>query len=66
MSGVFSLWGCEVFCNEVVVVVVLLICIICDEVVNVVLMCEFSFGVKEFKLILPFIVAAMVWECPLA
>ena len=53
MSSVFSLWGCEVFCNEFVVVVVLLICIVCDEVVNVVLVSGFSFGVKEFKLILP-------------
>ena len=46
--------------------IVLLICIVDDEIVNMVLECGFSFEVKEFKLILPFIVAAMVLECPLA
>ena len=66
ISTVFSLWRCEVFCNEFLVVIVLLICIVCDEVVNVMLVCGFSFGMKEFKLILPFIVAVVVLECPLA
>ena len=30
-----------------------------------VLMCGFSFGVKESKLVLSFIIAGMILECPL-
>ena len=66
VSRVFNLRGIEVFFNELVIVIVLLVCIVGDEIVNMVLMCGSSFGVKEFKLILPFIVAGMVLECPLA
>ena len=66
VSSILDLRGIEVFYNEFVIVIVLLVCIVSDEIVNMVLMCGFSFGVKEFKLILPFIVAAMVLECPLA
>ena len=64
--SMLDLQGIEVFYNELVIVIVLLVCIVGNEIVNMVLMYHFSFGVKEFKLILPFIVAAMVLECPLA
>ena len=66
MSGILSLQSIEVFYNEFVIVTVLLVCIVGDEIVNIVLICGFFFGVKESKLILPFIVAGMVLECPLA
>ena len=60
VSGIFGLRGIEVFYNKFVVVTVLLVCIVGDEIVNVVLMCGFSFGVKESKLILPYIIAGLV------
>ena len=66
VPSILDLQGIEVFYNEFVIVIVLLVCIVGDEIVNMVLMCGFSFGVKEGKLILPFIVAGMVLECPLA
>ena len=66
VSSILDLQGLEVFYNEFVILIVLLVYIVGDEIVNMVLMCGFSFGVKEGKLILPFIVAAMGLECPLA
>ena len=65
MLGIFGLRGVEVFCNEFVIVIVSLVCVVGDEVVDMVLMCGFSFGIKESKLVLPFIVAGMILECPL-
>ena len=52
-------------CNEFVIVVVLLVCIVGDEVVNMMLVCGFSPGVKESKLVLPFVVVSLILECPL-
>ena len=66
VSSILDLRRIEVFYNEFVIVIILLVCIVGDEIVNMVLMCGFSFGVKEGKLILPFILAGMVLECPLA
>ena len=60
MSGILGLRGIEVFYNEFIIVTVLLVCIVGDEIVNMVLMCGFSFGVKKSKLILPFIIADLV------
>ena len=60
MSGILGLQGIEVFYNKFVIVAVLLVCIVDDEIVNVVLVCGFSFGMKESELILPFIIAGLV------
>ena len=65
VSGILGLRGVEVFCNEFVIMIVLLVCVVGDEVVDVVLTCGFSFGVKESKLVLLFIIAGMILECPL-
>ena len=48
------------FYDEFVIVIVLLVCIVGDEIVNVVLVCGFSFGMKESELILPFIIVGLV------
>ena len=49
------------FYNKFVIVAILLVGIVGNEVANVVLMCSFSFWVEEGKLILPFIIANLVW-----
>ena len=53
------------FYDEFVIVIVLLVCIVGYEIVNVVLVCGFSFGMKESELILPFIILGLVLLCPL-
>ena len=60
VSGIFGLRGIEVFYSEFVIVIVLLVCIVGYEIVNVVLVGGFSFGVKESELILPFIIVGLV------
>ena len=36
MSSILDLWRVKVFCNEFVIVVILLVCIVVDKIVNMV------------------------------